>query len=234
MPQIPEKPSTISAVEACSLFNPLSEAERRTIAEQSFMAYAERGEIIWLAGSAVQFIAIVAVGFVKMSRATPQGSEVAIELLGPGQCFGLLVAIEGREYPLSAIAVTNTWYLKIPTRTILDIYHSSSVLKDIVLRSLAPRLRKAHDMMARMSTGRVEQRIAAVLLILMDSFGEPQAIGTRIAVPLTRQDLSEMAGTTVETTIRVMSRLQKDGILETDHQMITILDASALTEFVQI
>ena len=145
-----------------------------------------------------------------------------------------MVAIEGREYPLSAIAVTNTWYLKIPTRTILDIYHSSSVLKDIVLRSLAPRLRKAHDMMARMSTGRVEQRIAAVLLILMDSFGEPQAIGTRIAVPLTRQDLSEMAGTTVETTIRVMSRLQKDGILETDHQMITILDASALTEFVQI
>ena len=165
-----------------------------------------------------------------MTRSTPQGTEVAIELLGPGQCFGLLVAIEGREYPLSAIAVTNTWYLKIPTRQFMEIYNANANLRDHILRGLAPRLRKAHDMMARMSTGRVEQRLAAVLLILMDSYGEPLALGTRIAVPLTRQDLAEMAGTTVETSIRVMSKLQKEGILATDKQMITVLDAASLSE----
>ena len=81
-----------------------------------------------------------------------------------------------------------------------------------------------------MSTGKVEQRIAAVLLILADSYGVSQSDGMRIAVPLTRQDLSEMAGTTVETSIRVMSRFQKDGILATDKQLITILDQAALSE----
>lgn len=225
-----EKPSIDSVIGACSILNALTESERLRLSEQSFMAYAERGEIIWLAGSPSQNIDVVGSGFVKMTRSTPQGTEVAIELLGPGQCFGLLVAIEGREYPLSAIAVTNTWYLKIPTRQFMEIYNANASLRDHILRGLAPRLRKAHDMMARMSTGRVEQRLAAVLLILMDSYGEPLALGTRIAVPLTRQDLAEMAGTTVETSIRVMSKLQKEGILATDKQMITILDAVSLSE----
>lgn len=225
-----EKPSIDSVIGACSILNALTESERLRLSEQSFMAYAERGEIIWLAGSPSQNIDVVGSGFVKMTRSTPQGTEVAIELLGPGQCFGLLVAIEGREYPLSAIAVTNTWYLKIPTRQFMEIYNANASLRDHILRGLAPRLRKAHDMMARMSTGRVEQRLAAVLLILMDSYGEPLALGTRIAVPLTRQDLAEMAGTTVETSIRVMSKLQKEGILATDKQMITVLDAASLSE----
>ncbi len=85
-------------------------------------------------------------------------------------------------------------------------------------------------MMARMSMGRMEQRLAAVLLILMDSYGQPQKLGTRIVVPLTRQDLAEMAGTTVETAIRIMSKMQKEGIVKTDRQMITVLDPASLSE----
>lgn len=230
MSSVPDKPSINSAIGACSILNALNEEERARLAEQSFMAYAERGEIIWLTGSPSQNIAVVGTGFVKMTRTTPQGAEVAIELLGPGQCFGLLVAIEGREYPLTAIAVTNTWYLKIPSRAFVEVYTANPNLRDHILRGLSPRLRKAHDMMARMSMGRMEQRIAAVLLILLDSYGEPQKLGTRIGVPLTRQDLAEMAGTTVETSIRVMSKLQKEGILTTDKQMITVLDAASLSE----
>ena len=230
MVSIPDKPTALSVLNGCSILNALTDSEREHLAEQSFVAYADRGEIIWLAGAPAQNIDVVGTGFVKMTRSTPQGSEIAIELLGPGQCFGLMVAIEGREYPLSAIAVTNTWYLKIPTRAFMEVYNSNLNLRDHLLRSLAPRLRKAHEMMARMSTGRVEQRLAAVLLILADSYGTPAETGIRIAVPLTRQDLAEMAGTTVETSIRVMSKLQKEGILATDHQMITILDAASLSE----
>ena len=203
------------------------------LTEHSFLAYADRGEPIWLAGAPSQNIDVVGVGFVKMTRSTPQGAEVAIELLGPGQCFGLMVALEGREYPLAAVAVTKTWYLKIPTRVFLEIYNQNPNLRDHILRMMGPRLRKAHDMVARMSMGRMEQRLAAVLLILMDSYGQAQKVGTRIEVPLTRQDLAEMAGTTVETAIRVMSKLQKEGILKTDRQIITILDELSLSETLQ-
>ena len=228
--EIPEKPAVNAVIKSCSILNALTAEEHEQLASHGFMAYADRGEVIWLAGSPSHTVCIVGSGFIKMTRSTPQGAEVAIELLGPGQCFGLLVAIEGREYPLTAVAVTKTWYLKIPTRSVMEIYASNINLKDHILRTLGPRLRKAHDMMARMSMGRMEQRLAAVLLILMDSYGQPQKVGIRIEVPLTRQDLAEMAGTTVETAIRVMSKMQKEGVVKTDKQMITVLDAASLSE----
>ncbi len=224
------QPSVLQALQACSLLNALTDDERLALAEKSYLAYAERGEAIWVAGAPSHFVAIVGQGFVKMTRTTPQGSEVAMELLGPGQCFGLFAALEGRSYPLAAVAVTNTWYAKIPTRELMEVYNRSSGFKDQAVRSLGPRLRRAHDMMARMSTGKVDQRIAAVLLILMDAYGEKIDGKVRISVPLTRQDLAEMAGTTVETSIRVMSRWQKEGIVATDHQVITIVDPIALDE----
>lgn len=231
--EIPEKPTVHAVIESCSILNALTPGERDHLGTNGYMAYADRGEVIWLAGSPSQSVGIVGTGFIKMTRSTPQGAEVAIDLLGPGQCFGLLVAIEGRVYPLTAVAVTKTWYLKIPTRSLLEVYGTNVNLKDQVLRTIGPRLRKAHEMMARMSMGRMEQRLAAVLLLLMDSYGQAVNKGTRIVVPLTRQDLAEMAGTTVETAIRVMSKLQKEGILKTDKQMITILDAATLSESLQ-
>lgn len=229
---LPEKPSVLSVLASCTVLNGLSENEREGMSETCFMAFAERGELIWLSGSVVQFVAIVGTGFVKMTRTTPQGSEVAVELLGPGQCLGLLAAVEGRVYPLNAIAVTNTWYLKIPITTFLDLYGANSVLRDTMLRSLGPRLRRAHEMMSRMSSGKIEQRLAAVLLILVDSYGNDSENGVALSVPLTRQDLGEMAGTTVETAIRVMSKWQKSGVLTTNHQWITIQDVRLLEAMV--
>lgn len=210
------------------MLNPLSADERMSLATSSFMAFAERGEMIWSAGSTTEFVAVVGTGFIKMTKVTVHGQEIAVELLGPGQGLGILAAIEGRAYPLSAIAVTKTWYLKIPTRVLLPVYQRSPGLKESLVRGLGPRLRKAHEMMARLSSGTIEERLAAVLFILADSYGKRDSDGLHLQVPLTRQDLSEMAGTTVETTIRVMSRWQKQGVMRTDSKVITILDEGQL------
>jgi CRP/FNR family transcriptional regulator, nitrogen oxide reductase regulator len=229
MNQVPSRPASLSVIEACSLFKPLDEEQRRRLVVDSTVVYAERGELLWPAGSPAEYVCVVGVGFVKMTKISPQGAEMAMELLGPGQCLGMLAAIEGRDLPLSAVAVTNAWYLRIPARSLMAVYSESPPFKDQIIKSIGPRLRKAHDMMSRLSSGRVEERMAAVLLILMDSYGEPSGTQVRLAVPLTRQDLAEMAGTTVETAIRVMSRWQKDGLISTDRQVITVLREDLLS-----
>jgi CRP-like cAMP-binding protein len=230
---VPERPGNGAVVESCTLLNALDDEQRGELVAGSFMAYVERGEVIWTAGAPAEFVAVVGVGFVKMTKSSAHGQELAMELLGPGQIFGMMAAIEGRSFPLSAVAVTNTWYLKIPTRLFLPIYSRSSSLKDQVVRNLGPRLRKAHEMMGRLTSGRVEERIAAVLFILADSYGIEVPAGVQITVPLTRQDLAEMAGTTVETTIRILSRWQKERIVKTERHVLTILDQAALIEAVQ-
>lgn len=230
MASIPDRPSNVSVVEACTLLNVIDSASRAQLAQVSFMAYAERSEMIVSTGSPSEFVAIVGAGFIKMTKSAANGQEMAMELLGPGQCLGLLAAIEGRPYPLSAVAVTNCWYLKVPTREILSLYRDSGALKDAVIRNIGPRLRKAHDMMMRLSSVKVEERIAAILFILSDSYGITTSEGIEIGVPLTRQDIAEMAGTTVETTIRVLSRWQKEGVVSTDRQRIKILKEATLLD----
>jgi CRP-like cAMP-binding protein len=226
-----QRPSNLEVIESCSVLNALTAEQRLELATGSYLAYADRGEFIWLAGSQSEFFGVVASGFVKMTRSSPTGQDVAVEIFGPGQAFGLIVAIEGKPYPLNAVAICSAWYLKVPTQCLLPVYRRSSSLKDMVVRTIGPSLRRAHEMMARLSSGRAEERIAAVLLLIGATYSEGVPGGFRMTVPLTRQDIAEMAGTTVETTIRTLSRWQKEGVLSTDHQIITVIDQMKLSAF---
>ncbi|HWA83517.1 MAG TPA: Crp/Fnr family transcriptional regulator [Fimbriimonadaceae bacterium] len=230
---MPERPANESVIEACCLLEGLPPHVCERLAANSFMAYADKGEMIWMAGAPAEFCSVVGIGFVKMSKGTPHGQEVILELLGPGQAFGLMAAIEGRDFPLSATAVTNCWYLKIPARELVACYEESPALKDRIVRTVGRRLRKAQDMAARMSSGKAEERIAAILFILADSYGRETEGGLELTVPLTRQDVAEMAGTTMETAIRVLSKWQKEGFVSTVHRCITILEADRLAEILQ-
>jgi len=223
-----DKPSVLSVLHSSTLLNALTPAEIDRLASVSKVVRVKRGDVLWLKGSQVDYMGIAATGFIKMVRSCSNGSEVTMELFGPGQMFGLCGALCGVGCPLSAVAVTDLWYLRIPKREFLEIYAANNLFKDRMVRRLSVRLQKAHDMISHLSGGRVEERIAAVLFMLAESYGQERKRGVLLRVPLTRQEISEMAGTTVESTIRTMSRWQKEGVLTTQHHYITILKTEEL------
>lgn len=224
-----EKPSIYAVLQSSTLLNALSPVELDRLAAVSRVARVQRGDYIWLKGSEVDFFGIAATGFVKMVRSCADGTDVTMELFGPSQIFGLCGAICGIGCPQSAVAVTDLWYLRVPKRAFLDIYNSSSLLKDRMVRRLTLRLHNAHSMISHLSGGRVEERIAAVLYMLADSYGETRGDILTLRVPLTRQEISEMAGTTVESTIRTMSRWQKEGLISTNRHYVSILQQTAMS-----
>ena len=87
--------------------------------------------------------------------------------------------------------------------------------------------------MASVVTAKTTMTIAQILFILAGSYGRSTSDGLTIEVPLTRSDISEMAGTTTETTIRVMSRWQKQGLVTTDKHVVTIRDEVALNRLLR-
>lgn len=228
MADVPSRPPILSVLKSSTLLNAIDEGVLMSLAKCSHLAYAERGETIWIRGDTVDFFGLVGTGFVKMVRTTTKGQEVTAELMGPGQIFGLLGVIEGSGCPLSSRAVSNTWYLKIPKEAFLPIFGSNQLLKDALIRRTTLRLRLSPEMMAKMAVGTVSDRIALILYVLAESYGEQIGETIKLRVQLTRQDISEMAGTTVETTIRVMSKWQKKGIVSTDHRYVTIEDPERL------
>ena len=231
---MPDRPSVLCVLKSCTLLNELSDEQLDLLAPHCHLASAERGEVIWIRGEQVNFFGIVGVGYVKMVHSTRQGNEITQEVMGPGQVFGLLGAVEGMGCPLSARAVNTMWYLKVPKAVALPIIDGSSAIKGRLVRRTSARLRQAHEMLARLSTGKVESRVAAILVMLGESYGVRTDTGLEISIPLTRQDIAEMAGTTVESTIRLMSRWQKQGILQTRAKLVTLLDDDRLVEAMSI
>jgi len=225
---IPVRPSNAGAIEACGLFHALSEQVRSRLASNSFMAYAERGQMIWMADSPAEFCSIVGVGFVKTSRSTPNGQDVPIEMLGPGQVFGLIAVIEGRPLPLTATAVTNSWYLKIPGLEVQLACADDRSFRDKVVETLVRRLKRSELLAARLSSTESDQRIAAALSILADSYGRTTHAGIEIPFPLTRRDLADIAGVAPETTTRIMRRWQGEGTLSGGFGPLTIFRPEAI------
>jgi len=214
-----------------TLLGSLSPEQMDHLLVRSRMAQAARGEVIWMDGSEIPYFGVVGTGFVKMVRSSAAGQELTAEIMGPGQSFGILGAIEGTGCPLSARAVSNLWYLRVSKADFLEMYGQNVPLRDHLIRRTTLRLRGAIDMMSRMASGRVEHRIAAVLIQLAESYGVEEPDGSmRLEVPLSRQDLAELAGTTVETTIRITSRWTKQGVLKAQYRSLTIQNLGRLLE----
>ena len=71
--------------------------------------------------------------------------------------------------------------------------------------------------------------MARLLFKLADKIGAPAGNGTRLQLQLTRQDVADMVGCTLETAIRILSRWQKEGLIKTEEGVITILNRQELS-----
>ncbi len=193
-----------------------------SLAAVSRLNLCNRGEVIWLSGAKASFVGLIATGFVKMVRSTADGGQATLEIFGPGQVFGLLGMIRGTGCPLMAHGLTKTAYLKIPKDAFGAVYNTNHFFKDQLVHRTAVRMHQKLDFMAKLSSGRVEERLVAILFSLAESYGVEENGQIRLTVPLTRQVLGELAGTTTETTIRILSIWAQMGLVSTDQQHITI------------
>jgi CRP-like cAMP-binding protein len=190
----------------------------RLFQEQGFAP----GQPIYCAGDPAERLYVLAAGRVKLLRHALSGKDVLLDILTPGEFFGSLSALGDEEYPDTAQALTITCALGISAtnfRTVLETYPTISLK---VLDIVTSRLRAAHEKVRQLSTFSVEERIAYALLTLANKLGQPSDLGWLIQVPLGRESIAELTGTTTETASRVISQFQKDGLIRTGRQWVAI------------
>ncbi len=110
-------------------------------------------------------------------------------------------------------------------RALLDAYPSIALR---VLDIMTGRLHSAQDMIRQLSAYPVEQRVAFTLLKLAEKLGEAHDEGLLIRMPLSREDLAAMTGTTTETVSRTLRQFQQSGIVNTGRQWVAIADRERL------
>lgn len=221
-------PTPLEILRSSQLLDSLPDEDIADLAVSSRVACAKRGEIIWTCGSQVDFFGVIGHGFVKMVTTTAQGHDITTEIFGPGQAFGLIGALDGSGCPQMAKAVCETAYLRVRKQQMVAIYKGNIVLKDRMVFAGSGSVRRLLRALPRFAAGRVDERISSVLLMLAEAYGDVEGETVSIKVPLTRQDIAEMAGTTVESTIRTMSQWQKQGLVTTEKQHIHIVKPTKL------
>lgn len=188
----------------------------------------EPGEPIYYAGDPAERLFVVAAGKVKLLRHALSGQERVLDLLLPGDFFGSLPVLGEPVYPDTAQAHTLCCVLAISAegfKTILDRYPP---VTRALLAIVAERLRAAQAMLHQTGTAPVESRVAALLLKLAERLGDERAEGWLIQTPLSRQDIADMLGITVETASRTLSQFRKDGLIRSGRRWIAIADRERL------
>jgi CRP-like cAMP-binding protein len=207
-----------------SLFAALSDVERGQIEHQLVHRSYDRDEYLFFEGDPAEWLVYVVEGRVKMIKHSESGRETILTAFGSGQIVGEVGVLVGDAYPATAQALEPSVTLNLRRAEYVDLVREHPDLAWALIAELGRRLQRAHETIRSLAVEKVERRVARVLLRMASASGERLEEGAvRIAVPLSRQDIADMAGTVLETAIRTLSKFQKQGLVETTKGRLVLL-----------
>lgn len=217
-------------LEHVGLFSDLTPEQLTRVNEKmTALSWAE-GDPLYQSGESADHLYVLVAGRAKAFRSTADGQDVVVDLIAPGDLFGGLQSLGQPQHTETVQALTTVCALRIGTEEFRKILTEQPQVALRVLDSISAQLALARSSVTQQSTATVAQRVAAALLRLAEKFGETRAQGTLIQIPLSRADLAGMTGSTTESVSRTMSRLRKDGVIDSGRRWTAILEPDRLAD----
>jgi CRP/FNR family transcriptional regulator len=210
------------------MFRRLSPDDLQRLAAVAHAREYDKGATLFREGDEADSLYVVADGRVKVSKMTVRGTEIILEIFGPGDPVGAVAVYESRAYPASGVALEPTTCLLIPRRAFFSLLETYPTMVRGLLTGLTHRLVELTSRLADLSGGRVDARLARFFLKVADEMGRRRDDGIFIGLMLSRQEIADMIGTTIETSIRIMSRWSKENIVKTEKDGFVVVDRAAL------
>lgn len=211
----------LGAVRALPVFRGLSPEDQRRLAALASIRDYTRGDSLWQEGDPAENLTVIVRGRVKIVRHA-EGGDVILELFGEGEPVGAIAVYNYIPYPASAICLEPVTLLLLPRRDYFELLDRNPEFARGVIRELTKLVISLTRKVEEMRGSRVEVRIAQLFLTLADRMGREGKDGVEIPIQLTRQEVADLVGTTVESAIRVLSRWGREGVLVSgrDHFVI--------------
>ena len=183
-----------------------------------------KDEYIFYEGENCNWLYIVYHGRVKIIKHSPSGKDVIIDIIPHGEIFGTVALLSGDTFPASAIAGELTIILKLSKNNFYELEKRFPDIITSIAKTMGKRLISAHEVMQAMAVEKVDVRIVKALLKLF----KEQSPNSEDPISITRQELADIVGTTVETSIRVLSKFEKRGLVKSKRGKIWIKKLPAL------
>lgn len=209
-------------------FSLLERGQIRDILSQASSRRYDEGTAIFSEGHDAERFYLLLDGYLRVIRSTEGGEEIIVLHISPGQLFGIAKALERDTYPATAVAAAESIALSWPMTLWSDFTQNYPGFATESYKTLGRRLGEIQTTLTEMATQAVEKRVACAVLRMMNQSGRRTEDGIEIGFPITRQNISDMTGTTLHTVSRLLSAWEKDGVVASKRKRILVTDPHEL------
>ncbi len=183
----------------------------------------EKGSYFFHQEDTAEHLYLLAEGRVKMGQVTEDGQQVTMRMIVPGQLFGGMAVLGGTaSYPVSAEAIEASKALAWKGEQLYELARRDPGLGLQMTQLMFAHLQEMQARFRELATERVERRVARALLRLASQAGRKVKEGLLIDLPLSRQEIAEMTGTTLFTVSRLLSEWERRGMIEAGRERVVI------------
>ncbi len=212
----------VERMRSASLFSGLAVADLQAIAAAGHMRSFPVGAYLFLQGDPAERVYLLVAGRLKLIQTAADGQQALLGVLTPGMLLGAVALARVESYPLSAQAVEDCRAAYWTPAELMAFVRRSPELAMNAMKIMADHVQEFQQRYLQLATERVERRLARTLLRLASQAGRKTAEGVLIDLPLTRQDLAEMSGTTLFTVSRTLSQWEAQGLVAVGREKVVI------------
>ncbi len=203
-------------------FRQLRRPEIREILDAATPKRYDAETAVFREGEPVEHFYLLLDGHIRVLRTTPGGDQIISLYILPGQLFGIGAALGRTVYPATATTADDCLVLAWPNRLWAGYADHYAGFATETYKVVGDRLEEMNNRILELATQQVEQRVACAILRLVTQTGRKVAGGIEIGLPITRQNISDMTGTTLHTVSRLLSGWERDGIVMSERRKITV------------
>ena len=204
----------------------LPEAHRATLLEAGFEYQLDKGQVLFHEGDDAEAMYGVLEGRLKLVRYAPNGRELMLHLVRPGQTFAEAALFGDATYPATAEATEPSRVFGLPRGLLVSLIRSTPELGLAMVAAVSMWTRRLAGTLELLTQRRVEERLAVYLLSRADRAAV--AAGGEIALSEPRHLIAAQIGTAPEVLSRTFRRLEDDGLLAAAPDHVRILDPARL------
>ena len=182
-----------------------------------------RGELVFKAGSAGDYVYFLESGRVKIYHLSPSGKEILLWFCIPGEIFGLAEVCHGGGRQVYAETCEPSQVLSVRQDDFQKFLATHPPAALLVNDVLACRLRNLGNIIQSLVASDVNERVAQLLVRLAATHGQKTQNGDiALDIRLTHQEMANMIGTTRQSVTSALNRLRRQGVLEfdTNHRLL--------------
>ncbi len=193
---------------------------------------AERGDHLFHGGQSLKSVTVVRSGSIKGYHLSQEGDEIVSGFYLPGEVIGL-DGLSSETHPGFAVALEDSRTCEIPFKDFLAMLDKSPKLNQVMLRLLSEEVAETRELLLVVGRLDARTRVALFLLSMSRRLARRKQNPDQFRLTMDRRDIANYLGLTIETVSRTLSAMQRDGLIEVQGKLVTIIDRESLQEQAQ-